>query len=242
MKQNRWIPGFALFLLLAMLACTIPGVGPGDGPAATPTPLGDTLSFAIPAYTYSLEQGETIPGTQLRYVERSGDTYKVTIDGLEAIKRTGDSFLWDGLVAPGVYANYNLRLTTAVFGSLPVAGSVEITVFYPQPVALDELPNLDTALDYRNTVVNYLIPAGRQIPGTSLVYSGLSDQQEGDKTIRLAQLTGLTGYPYLAVGDSLHWQGSLLNNVVIENNMRVISINEDGLRLAGTANLWILQP
>lgn len=241
MKQNGWIPAFWLLLLVISLACAIPKAGPA-GSAATPTPLGDTLSFSIPAYTYNLEPGDTIPGTQLRYIERSGDSFKMTIDGLEAIKRTGDSFLWDGLIAPGVYANYNLRLTTAIFGSLPVAGSVEITIFYPHPTALDVLPNLDNALQYRNTVVNYLIPVGRQIPGTTLVYEALGQQGEGDQAVRLAQLSGLTGYPNLAVGDSLQWQGYLLDNVVVENNFRVISINEDGLRLAGTANLWIVQP
>ncbi|MBE2201611.1 MAG: hypothetical protein IAE79_23575 [Anaerolinea sp.] len=241
MKQNWWVPGFWLLLVVASLACVVPGTDP-PAPAATPTPLGDTLSFKIPAYTYSLAPGETIPGTQLRYVERSGDAYKVTIDGLEAIKRIGDSFLWDGLIAAGVYANYNLRLTTAVFGSLPAAGSVEITLFFPQPVALEALPNLDNALSFRNTVVNYQVPVGYPIPGTSLIYAAFVEQGEGNQTTRLAQLTGLAGYPYLAVGDSLLWRGKLLDNVIVENSLRVISINEDGLRLVGGANLWIMQP
>lgn len=238
MKQMKGL--FVLFgvCVLISLACALPGSTP-PGPAATPTPLGDTLTFSIPAYTHNLQPGETVPGTRLTYVERSGDAYKVTIDGLEATKRTGDSFIWSGVVGPGVYADYNLRLTTALLGPLPVIGSVNVTVFYPNPLAIDPLPDLSTALPFHNLVIDYLIPVGRIVPGTSLVYQGIFTQGEGEQQTKLAQLSGLTGYPYLAVGDSLQWRGQLLSNVYIEYNLRVMSVNEDGLRVAGVANLWV---
>ncbi len=240
MNQNRRVlSGLILFLLLPMLACTVPGIG-GGGPAATPTPLGDTLSFLIPAYTANLDPGDTVPGTRLTYVGREGDAYAVTIDGLAATKRTGDSFIWSGVLAPGVYANYNLRLTTSLFGRLPVAGPVEIIVFSPEPEALASLAGLSPALQYNNVVVNYLIPAGRIIPGTTVSYVGQSVQGQGEQAARLAELAGVDGYPYLAIGDSLTWTGKLRPQIAIQYNLRVAAISEDGLRLAGTAEIWIL--
>ncbi len=243
MRTRRQFFGLSLLLALALSACSVlvPGLVGNSGPAPTPTPLGDTLSFNNPAFTYSLAPGEFIPGTQMQYVEREGDAYKVRIDGQEALKRTGDSFIWNGVLAPGVYGNYNLRLTTIILGGLPVAGSLEVTVFYPNPVQLETLPDRSAALTFNNAVINYLIPAGRQIPGTTLVYEGMIEQGVGDQTTRQAQLSGMTGYPYLAVGDSLRWQGSLLNNVYIAYSLRVLGISEDGLRLTGTADLWVAQ-
>lgn len=238
-QQTRAIVATILLLALSAFACTVPSLGPSE-PGATPTPLGDTITFFLPAYTYNLEPGETVPGTRLHYVGRSGDAYEVRIDGLLARKQTGDSFIWNGVLAPGVYANYNLRLTTAVFGALPVAGSVKIVVFNPEPVELNATPNLDNAFHYSNIVVNHVIPAGRSIPGTTLVYEGVVTQGEGDATSRLAQLSGLNGYPYLALGDSLTWTGRLRGNVIVRYNLRVAAIDEDNLRLAGTADLWIV--
>ncbi|MCA9934335.1 MAG: hypothetical protein H6662_13825 [Ardenticatenaceae bacterium] len=240
MFEKRPLLFFFLLLIMATLACTVPGIKP-SGPVATPTPVGDTLSFTNPAYATSLAPGEFVLGTQMQYVKREGDNFKVTIDGLEATKRIGDSFIWNGVLAPGVYGNYNLRLTTVILGDLPVAGSVEVTVFYPAPVQLETLPDLSEALTFNNTVINYLIPEGRQIPGTTLTYDAMVEQGQGDQVTRQAQLSGLSGYPLLAVGDSLQWQGSLLNNVTIRYNLRVLGISEDGLRLTGTADLWVTQ-
>lgn len=240
MKTKRMLLGL-LLLTLSLAACTIlPGLGGVTGPVPSPTPLGDTLSFSNPAFTYSLTPGESIPGTLMQYVERAGDVYRVRIEGQEADKRPGDSFIWNGVLAPGVFGAYNLRLTTQILGSLPVAGSVEVTMFNPNPVQLESLPDLGGALAFNNMIINYLMPPGREIPGTTLVYAGAVEQGQGDQTTRLAQLSGLTGYPYLAIGDSLRWQGSLLDNVYISYSLRVLGINDDGLRLTGTANLWVM--
>jgi hypothetical protein len=230
-----------LLLLLGLYgtACTLIGIGVSS-PAATATPLGDTLSFTMPAYAISLEPGESVPGTRLKYVGRQGDAYQVSIDGLSATKRTGDSFIWNGVLAPGVYANFNLRLTMAVFGPLAVAGPVTITVFNPQPV--EQAMPVETAADlsFNNIVVNYSVPAGRVIPGTTLVYEGMVAQSETDQGNVQARLSGLSGYPFLALGDSLLWTGRLRDNIMIRYSLRVASISEQGLRLAGTAELHII--
>lgn len=236
MLQRTWaIPGMILLLLLTALACTVPGLRP-SGPDATPTPPGDTISFSIPTYTYNLEPNSSVPGTGLRYIGRTDDAFQVSIDGLPATKRIGDSFIWSGILAPGVSATYNLRLTTAVFGALPVIGSVEIVILNPQPVEQPLTAEPTATLHFGNIVVNYPVPVGYQVPGTTLVYSGMVTQSGGTQ---LAQLSGLAGYPYLALGDSLVWTGRLRNNVIIRYNLRAASMDADSLRLAGTADLWI---
>jgi hypothetical protein len=238
MPQRTWAIAILIFLLLlTALACTVPGLRPST-PAATPTPLGDTLTFNIPTYTYNLEPNSFVPGTGLRYIGRSDDAFQVSIDGLPATKRIGDSFLWNGLLAPGVFANYHLRLTTAVLGVLPVVGPVEIIVLNPQPIEQPITAEPPNALHFGNVIINYAIPAGYPLPGTTIVYSGLVTQSDGT---RLAQLSGLGGYPYLAFGDSLVWTGRLRNNVVVRYNLRAARIDDNGLNLAGTADLWISQ-
>jgi hypothetical protein len=239
MRRPFAFPVFILFLMGAALACVVPGIGSNE-PAPSPTPLGDTLSFVIPVYTRQLEPGDTVPGTRLHYVGRSGDAHQVTIDGLEATKRVGDSFIWHGVLAPGVYANYNLRLATAVLGALSVAGPVEIIVFNPEPSETSLTPEITGApIYYDNILVNDLIPPGRLIPGTTLIYEGITTQGEGQQASQMARLSGLSGYPLLALGDSLVWTGQLRDNVYIRYNLRVTAMNEDGLRLSGKAELWI---
>jgi hypothetical protein len=241
MKRPRLI---SLFLYLTMLpalaACSlVPGLG-SSGPPPSPTPPGDTLSYTIPAYTINLSPGDGVPGTRLQYVERRDEGYLVKIDGLEAIKRVGDSFFWSGVIAPGVYANYNLRLTTDFFGKLPAAGPVEIIILNPEPMEAALPAELAAASPtYHNILTDYQVPPGMTIPGSTVVYEGTITQGEGQQAAQLAWLTGTSGYPYLALGDSLVWVGRVRENVYVRYSMRVTTMNEYGLRLTGTAELWI---
>lgn len=229
-----------LALSLVLGACSlVPGLGP-SGPPPSPTPMGDTLSYTIPAYTINLSPGDTVPGTRLQYVERRDDGYLVRIDGLEATKRLGDSFFWSGVIAPGVFASYNLRLTTDVFGKLPAAGPVEVIIFNPEPMEAALPPELAGIPSmYSNILIDYQMPPGMTIPGTTIIYEGIVTQGDGQQATELAQLTGTSGYPYLALGDSLVWSGRLRENVHVRYNLRVTTLNEYGLRLSGTAELWI---
>lgn len=236
-KRLRWLFILVGIIGLSTLACSLPSLD-SSTPAPTLTPVGDTLTFTNPAFTMNLEPGDSVPGTGLHYVGRESDAYLVTIDGQEALKRTGDSFIWDGVVAPGVHATYNLRLTTAVFGPLPVAGPVSLTVFYPEPSPIENLPPLEGALTYRNTILTYLVSAGQNVPGTNLVYEGSETQGDG-QSAQLARFSGLSGYPLRAVGDSLTWTGTLRPNVYVRYNLRLLNVNDDSVRLAGTADLWI---
>ncbi|MCB9423289.1 MAG: hypothetical protein H6667_26070, partial [Ardenticatenaceae bacterium] len=157
-----------------------------------------------------------------------------------ATKRIGDSFFWSGVIAPGVYANYNLRLTTSVLGKLPAAGPVEIIIFNPAPIEAALPAELATASPtYHNILIDYQVPPGMNIPGSTVIYEGMITQGEGQQATELAWLTGTSGYPYLALGDSLVWVGRVRENVYVRYSLRVTTMNEYGLRLSGTAELWI---
>lgn len=227
-------------MLLALAACSlVPGLG-SSGPPPSPTPPGDTLSYTIPAYTINLSPGDGVPGTRLQYIDRRDEGYLVKIDGLEAIKRVGDSFFWSGVIAPGVYANYNLRLTTDLFGKVPAVGPVEIIILNPEPMEAALPTELAAASPtYHNILIDYQVPPGMTIPGSTVVYEGTITQGEGQQAAQLAWLTGTSGYPYLALGDSLVWVGRVRENVYVRYSMRVTTMNEYGLRLTGTAELWI---
>jgi len=246
-KQRRG-PGalpLILLLLLSTLACSVPGLPPGilvsPEPPALPTPLGDSISYLVPAYAANLQPGETIPGTQLSYIDRSNEAFEVEIGGQRAIKRIGDSLYWSGVIAPSVFGNYRLRLTTSLFGSLPVAGPVELVVFYPQAVQAPAPVDVQERLKFNNIVLDYRVPLYGTVPGTTLVYEGLDQQGVGGQSTRLARIGGLGGYPNVAVGDSLVWNGRLRENVHVRYNLRVLSLDENSLRLVGTGELWITE-
>ena len=235
------IGGFALLIILTTLACALPGTRPA-GPLPTPTPLGDYLVFKLADYTYNLEPGAIVPGTRIQYVGLDENVYHVKIDNLAATKSAGGSLIWNGVIAPGVFGNYNLRLNTPILGGLQATGPVDITIYMPNPVARTNLPvNEEVSLTFNNLQVDYRVAEGQQIPGTTLVFARATSQGEGEQAVQLAQLSGLTGYPYLAVNDSVTWLGNLRDNVAVCYTLVAAAINENGLRLVGTAELWILE-
>jgi len=247
---RRWLRALllpALLLVLPALACRVPEFPEVPGvpgvvqptPVGSPTPQGDTISYLVPAYAINLQPGESVPGTQLGFVGSTDGGYEVTINGQRAIKRSGDSFYWSGVLAPGVFANYNLRLTTSFFGGMPVAGPVELIVFFPEPQPLTLAGDPDSRLHLGNIVIDYHVPLDRTVPGTTLVYEGLETQGLGSQNQTLARFGGLSGYPNLARGDSLVWSGMLRPNVAVRYSLRAVSFDQDEIRLVGTADLWI---
>ncbi|MCA9898565.1 MAG: hypothetical protein KC433_10280 [Anaerolineales bacterium] len=237
MKHSlKSLAGFLLVFCFTALACTIPGTGSSDNGNAEATAVftDDSATFGIPTYTFDLEPGSTVPGSQLTYVGKSGDLYDVTINGGVAQKRGGDSFIWDGIVAPGVHANYNLRLLE-VFGTLRAGGIVEVTVLNPVPTALSLMPEWPNAIRYNNILLTHSVAVGETIPGTTMVYDGVSTQGG----VSSARLTGLTGHPLFATGDSITWIGNLRENAAIRYTFRVATFSENSLQLAGTAELLV---
>ncbi|MDX1687772.1 MAG: hypothetical protein R3248_07295 [Candidatus Promineifilaceae bacterium] len=226
-----------LFLIIALitaaLACAIPGTGGTPTPPPSPTPVGDTIFFTAP-YAITLEPGTTIPGTEITFVQQMDALYELRVEGLRAVRQDGDALTWRGIVAPGVFGTYRLRLRSPLVGQLRAEGDVDLAVLNPAPV---ELPPTDTppagSVHYNSIPVQYFVPEGHRIPGSTLVYDG---QEDG-----IARLSGTAGYPYFALDASILWLGKLRENVYIRYNTRVSSLNENGLGLTGTAELWVTE-
>ena len=239
-KLIRSLLIFILLISLLALACDLPsGVDipvlqrPTPTPSPTPPPPSELLIFRIPAplYTVSLEPGETIAGSRIQYVGRTGDVYQVRIDGQDANKRIADSLFWRGVVAPGALAKYDLRLGTELLGGLVAAGSFEVSILNAEPVLLDNAFQPTGDLHYSGMPVSYQVRVGEMIPGTTMVYEGLRTQG--------AELSGRAGHPYVAAGDSLVYTGQLRENIAVRYNVRVLSLDATILRLDGTAELWL---
>lgn len=237
MKQN-WLYAFVGVLILgATLACTVPSLE--NVPilnAPTSTPISDTLIFKVPAFTTGLSPGDFVSGTRMQFVEvQESGVYLVRVDSESLMKRPGDSFLWNGIVSPGVAANYRLRIGTELGGQLQVAGPVDLFFLNPAPVELTTLPVDASFITYRNLPIDYRMQPGETIPGTTVVYSGITEQVGSS----LATLFGSLSYSRLATGDSFVYTGQLLSQSYVRYALRVASIDDNGLRLVGTADLWV---
>lgn len=219
--------------ILISLACAFLSSGPDPDATSTSLALSDILTFQVPISVLTLDPGETIPYTQLTYESHEGNVYRVLIDHQPAEKRVGDSFRWRGVIAPGISASYDLRIApTFSRDNMLAGGSVEIGVFDPVPTELDRNePDGEDVIHFGGIFVDLTVPLGEKIPGTTLGYEEQHEQGAG--------LSGVDGYPYRAVGDSVIWSGRLRENVDVRYSLRIITIKEDSLRLLGTAELWI---
>ena len=241
LKQTITRITLALTLLFPLLACNVTTsdvIGVAERvvrdptPFPPPTPQGDTISFNTLTYRRLLSEGEFIPGTRMRYIGANGNSYIVEIDGLNATKRAADSFAWKGLIAPAVVARYNLRLTSSLLNSdLAAVGPVEIMILSPNPTQLPNSEPLAADIEFEELLINYNVPVGFTVPGTTLSYVGLTEQG--------AELAGTDGYPYFQQGDSLVWVGQLRDNVILRYDLRIISTGTDAMRLTGVAKLWV---
>lgn len=225
--------GILIFLLaMTTLACAVPGISLNPTPPPQPTPEGDTLFFRA-AYTTPLEPGTAVPGTRIIYVQNVDALHEFTIDGLQAYRQPGDSLTWRGVVAPGVFGDYRLRLRADFLGRLQAEGEVELAILNPSPVEVPPTQTPAGAIHVQGITINYYVPQGARIPGTTLIYEGLRND--------LAELSGTASYPFFAREDSLLWTGKLRDNVTVRYNLRVSSLEEEGLALTGTAELWAIK-
>lgn len=218
-------------MALLLSGCSLPFIG-GEEPTPTPSP-DDVATVKLPIYNVSLAPGDAIPQTQIHYTGREESHYLLTIDGVEARKRVGDSLNWRGVIAPGVVAVYKLRiLPTFSDSDLSALGSVEINIFNPVPEKMDD-PAADAThtIYFDNVELDYTVGLSGRIPGTPFFYEGKTDDG--------AIFSGFEGYPYRDLGDSLSWSGRLRNNVNVKYHLRVASIKDDQVRLLGIGELWI---
>lgn len=231
-----------LVMILLLAGCSeltlpefeLPALLSSPTPQPAPTPIGDTLAFQIasPRFNYALQPNQLIPGTQLEFVSKQAGIFNVRIDGFEAQKKAGDSFSWRGIIAPGVVAAYNLRLLSTLRDTDLVAnGAVTLDILDPL-VTESRLPvDLSTAIIFQEIGIDHIVPIGRRLPGTSLIW-----QSEANGFVEFA---GTTGLPRYALGDSLGWTGSLRSNVFGVYDVKLIGIEPHGLRIRGKANLYV---
>lgn len=222
-----------LLLTAAVAGCSLfnrlPPILATATPAPEPTPLGDMVQFLVPGYRVDLQQYQTAPGTRLQFTEKVGDAFRVSIDGKFAEKRAGDSFPWRGIVAPGLFGEYDLSLLPTRDNSLSANGRVTLMVLSPQPVEAALPQRNQTPLVFRGIAVDELVPLGRVVPGTTLVF----EAQTADG-VRFSGTQTLADY---RVGDSLVWRGLLRDNIFVDFSLKVVGVETHGLRLTGTAVL-----
>ena len=212
---------FAAPILLILVAASTMSCLPWQRPS------GDELVYSGPTER-GVVAGEALPGTDIVYAGLEDDEADVRIAGQKALKRKGDSLDWDGHPLPGVTLNLKQRIVWYTEDTLHAAGTARLAVDAPQP-AEAYFPANPPVL-YK-LPVTYNVRPGEAIPGTTLVYVG-SDNSG-------AELSGIDGYPYRKIADSITWEGRLRDGVYLDMNLRVVFFNESMLQLAGLASIGL---
>lgn len=230
-----------LLLLGPLLACGLipeqPGLleqyfaDPTPTPIPSPTPLGNYLIFTTQTHEVLLNPGQFASGSNMRFVNLTTNGYEVVIDGRMAYRQPGDSLSWSGVVAPGVLGSYNLRLVDESLAQLRAYGPVQLTVLDPFPIEAEMGNPAGYSLAFSDLTVNYAVPVGHNLPGSSLIYVG--------PTAQGAELSGTRLYPYVQEDNSLTWSGQLRNNVFLRYQLRVLEYTAEHLIVTGTAELLI---
>lgn len=235
------MPAFAQFKNLTYMSCIVVLLvlsscimGEPIEPTAVPsvTPPGDMLTLTTANYTHTLVENELIPGTDIIYRSRDGDNLFIDIDGQSSVRRIGDSLTGTRLMVPGTHVHYNLRLINAAFSNPYVFGPVTITVFNPQPLEMPNVGQLPPAtIVYEGIGIDYRVPAGRQLPGSSVTFLGVDDLG--------ARLGGTAQYPSLPEQNSFVWTGRLSNHAIIQYDLTAVSVLPDELQMRGEAKLYL---
>jgi len=194
------------------------------------TPLGGPLELLyIAPFETGIEKGSDMPGTGIRYAGLSDKGAEIVIDDQSAFKQKGDSLDWKGGPVENVGLDLTLRVLWFTEETLYVAGTAKATVRDPLPVVAST--PTEPPVKYANAPVTYRVEKGDSIPGTLVSYLGKAD--EG------IELSGVEGYPYRKLGDSIVWEGKLRERVFLRLNVRVIFIAADFIRVVGTATLLL---
>jgi hypothetical protein len=226
MKHTLYLP--LALLALAALACAVPFVG--EKPTPTPALRENQAGFTA-LYTSYLKPNDYLPGANVQYVAENENGYEILIDGAQAVKKLGDSLSWKGISAPGVTLDYQLRILGVFFGQFEATGPLNIIIDDVLPVAGTAPEQADLYFD--KLAITTSAKVGENFRGMSIGYAGKTEQG--------AQLTGVDGYAYREVGDSVDWEGQVRANVWLKASLRVTDITATELKLAGTGEIWINQ-
>ena len=199
-------------------------------PACQRQPEGGPLELIYTApFETGIERGSDLPGTGIRYLGLSDKGAEILIDDQTAFKQKGDSLGWKGNPVGNVDLNLSLRVLWVTEETLYVGGTARATVRDPMPEAAS-IPT-EPPVKYSSAPVTYQVKKGDYIPGTLVKYVG--KHEEG------IELSGVEGYPYRKLGDSVVWEGKLLEGVFLQLNVRVLFIAADFINVTGTAALLL---
>jgi len=183
----------------------------------------------IAPFETGIKKGSDLPGTGIRYLGLSDKGAEILIDDQTAFKQKGDSLGWKGAPVGNLDLNLSLRVLWVTEETLYVGGTARATVRDPVPEAVS-IPT-EPPVKYSSAPVTYQVKKGNYIPGTLIKYVG--KQEEG------IELSGVEGYPYRKLGDSVVWEGKLLEGVFLQLNVRVLFIAADFINVTGTAALTL---
>lgn len=187
-----------------------------------------SLTYSLPT-TLAINRGETLLTTNIVYHSYTDDGITLLIDGQQAQKRRGDSVNWKGSFMPETETELDLRIVWNTEQELNLAGTAKVLV---HQVAPQQGPIITTSPITFSGPVAYGVAKDSYIPGTTLTYVG--------KTVQGAELGGLFNeYPYRQIGDSIVWEGTLRTDVFVRVELRTVQFDDNGLRLAGIATLWL---
>jgi hypothetical protein len=212
-----------LLLAIALLAAMVLS----DGCTLRAKQHPASMTYDLPT-KLTVNMGETIPGTDIRYERMSDQGAYVRIKGQEALKRTGDSLDWSGQPMAGVTLDLKLRVAVFNEDALHLVGTAKIKLDNVAPRVAPISTN--SPLEFTGPVA-YSIGKGAVLPGSTLTYLGRSN--EG------AQLGGSDEYPYRKGGDSIYWEGKLSDQVNIRGELRVVQYDDRVLRTAGLVTIWL---
>ena len=212
--RTRWL------ILIAMLALPL---------AACQRPASSALEYST-AFEGSILPGQTLPGTDIKYIGKTDQGAQMTIGGQAALKQTLDSLTWKGEITPSVTLDYNLRVTTFDAKALNAIGTAKIAVSNAKPKAVAATTLPKGAAVFKG-VVTYDVPIGKAVPGTTITYDG--------KTPDGAKLGGIEGYALRKAADSIVWLGQLADKLWLELDLRLVSFDENAMQVTGTATLYL---
>jgi hypothetical protein len=98
-------------------------------PVAEPGPVNRSapVHYKLPV-GYHVEAGQTIPGTTLTYVGRSGESAELgNIEGYP-YRKVGDSITWQGQLRTGLWLDLNLRAMLITDAQLDLVGTADLWI------------------------------------------------------------------------------------------------------------------
>jgi hypothetical protein len=182
------------------------------------------------AFERGISAGQSLPGTDIKYLGKTDQGAQMSIGGQAALKRTLDSLTWRGEPVPGVSVNYNLRIISFDDKSLQTGGTAKVVVSNVKAQAVSPTSLPKDALTFKG-VVTYKVPQGKTIPGTTITYDS--------KTPDGAKLGGIEGYAFRKEADSIAWVGKLSDECFLQLDLRLLVYTDSAMQVTGTATLYL---